>query len=309
LWKDKRGGKGLSVLVTYRITGLNLDRFINTVKNRGVALYDVKKQSQNSIKVSVSLKQSEKFFAIAKELCYNIRKIGLKGKAYPLYKLITSLGMVLGAIFFIATQLVFSDVVLECCYVGTGSVYQNEVQEYLFDMGVKKYSRFSKIDLDVLADQILSDGKRFSFVSCYKKGNRLMIDLTLARENTPIIDGEVYSLFSDVDGVVESVKVYRGTPLVKVGDQVKTGDLLVDGYAVIKEQTVKINVLATVTLIVKEQREYFFDQDGKEDYALALIEGDLADKEIVNSSVNKSVVDGGYLYQVVAEYKRILFAG
>ena len=68
-------------------------------------------------------------------------------------------------------------------------------------------------------------------------------------------------------------------------------------------------MLATVTLIVKEQREYFFDQDGKEDYALALIEGDLADKEIVNSSVNKSVVDGGYLYQVVAEYKRILFAG
>ena len=56
LWKDKRGGKGLSVLVTYRITGLNLDRFINTVKNRGIALYDVKKQSQNSIKVSVSLK-------------------------------------------------------------------------------------------------------------------------------------------------------------------------------------------------------------------------------------------------------------
>lgn len=309
MWKDKRGGKGLSVYVTYRVKGLNLDRFINTVKNRGITLCDVKKQSQNVIKVSVSLKQSEKFFAIAKELCYNIRKIGLKGKGYPLYKLLTSFGAVLGATIFIATQVFLSDLVFECCYTGTGSVYQNEVESYLLSEGVKKYSRFSKIDLNVLADRILSDGERFSFVSCYKKGNRLMVNLTLAHENTPIINGNVYSVISDVDGVVQSIKVYRGTPLVKVGDQIKAGDILVDGYAVIKEQTVNINVLATVTLIVKEKTEYFFNEDRKEDYALALAEGQAKSKEIVNSVVNKIAVDGGYLYSVEVDYKRVLFAG
>ena len=68
-----------SVKRTYCIKGLNLDNFLNTVRLRGIDLFDVKKTARNRILVSVNLASSEKFFAIAKELCYNIKKVRDKG--------------------------------------------------------------------------------------------------------------------------------------------------------------------------------------------------------------------------------------
>ena len=58
-------------------------------------------------------------------------------------------------------------------------------------------------------------------------------------------------------GTIEKINVYRGTALVKKGDYVKKGDLLVDGYMTIKEQVVKINVLASLSIIAEEQFVYF----------------------------------------------------
>ena len=137
----------------------------------------------------------------------------------------------------------------------------------------------------------------------------LIVDLALSKDGVDRLKGDEYSLVSDVSGVVESVKVYRGTAVVSVGDSVNKGDLLVDGYVTIKEQTLKTNVLACVSIIVEESGEYRSKNDNEEDRALTFALIDAPDVEVLHQDVQKTVKQGEYLYKTTIKYRRILYAG
>ena len=300
---------GLDLFTTYQIKGLNLDRLLNLAKKRGIALYNVKKYGNNRLIVTVSFKESRKFFAIAKELCYNIKKLRDGGKALPLLKLYRSIGILVGAIVISVTAAFCDDLILGFSFKGSGSVYSREVQNYLTSQGTVKFSRFSSIDLNVLEDGILSSNPHLSFVSCTKVGSRLLIDLELSKDKVPTLKGDVYSLISDCDGTIESVKVYRGTAAVIVGQTVKKGDLLVDGYALIKEQIVKINVIAEVKILCDAQSTYLSKNANDKDKAVLFAEQEHFNIKPLSSTVTVTEQNGNYIYTVNLSYRRVLCVG
>jgi len=306
---DKLLDRVKGVKVVYSIKGLNLDNFINLLKNRNITLFDLKKVSNKQLIVTVSLFDSKKLFAFAKEMCYNIEKVKEKGLGYPLLLALRSTGLVVGCLVFIITTTLLSDVVYQISFSGTGSVCKREVYEYLDSVGVKEGSRFSQIDYQKLEDQILAENNNLSFVSLEKHGNTLMVDLALANSQVDRLNSQIYSLYSTVDGVVESLKVYRGTPLVKVGDKVENGALLVDGYMVIKEKTVKINVLASVSVINEQKFIYIDELDNAEDKAILLAEAHFSDSQIVSLSVEKYAKDKEFIYEVSVKRRIIIHAG
>ncbi len=310
MWKNKVARKNLSgVKETYLVEGLNLDRLINSAKNRGLTLENVKKTSNRRLIVSLSLRDSKKFFALSKELCYNIKKIRQSGKTLPLLKAWQRLGIVIGAIIFCISTCFFSDLIYGFSFSGSGSVYQNEVLYCLNEMGVKPYARFSSFDFEKIEDIILAKNKNLSFVSIRKNGNRLVIESSLATDNVDRLSGNVYSIKSQVDGVIEKIDVYRGTALFKKGDSVKKGDLLVDGYMTIKEQVVKINVLANISIIATEQFSYSSSLDNDDNQAILLAKATLIDKEIIEYSVEKIQKENEFNYITTVKYRYVLYVG
>ena len=310
MWKNKVVRKNLGgVKQTFLVEGLNLDRLINTAKNSGLILENIKKTSNRRLIVSLSLRDSKKFFALSKELCYNIKKIKQFGKTLPLLKAYQRLGVVIGAVLFVALSCFFNDLIYGFSFSGSGSVYEREVLYYLNELGVKPYSRFSDFDFEKIEDQILSKNKNLSFVSIKKHGNRLDIESSLATDNVERLNGNVYSVISEVDGVIEKINVYRGTALVKKGDFVKKGDVLVDGYMTIKEQVVKINVLATVSITATQEFYYSSSLDNQEDKAFLLAKGELLDKEIVEFSTTKTQKDNEFVYITTVKYRYVLYVG
>ena len=308
--KNSFSGKGVkNVFVVYEVKGLNLDALINVAKKRGVDLYDVKKTSNKRLIVSVSFAKSEIFFAIAKELCYNIKKVREKGRGYPLLAISRSFGLIIGAVLFCLLIFFANDFVFAFDFCGSGSVYKKQVKQYLSDNGVKEMARFSSIDLSKLEDGILADNKNLSFVSLVKRGNTLVIELVVAEDEVQKLNGNVYQMTADEDGVIEEIKVYRGTALVSIGDKVNAGDVLVDGYAVIKEQTIKINVLATAILKVQKTFRFVLPIENGDDQALALVEGMLSDVEITGATITKRPYEKEYEYEVTVYYRRIIYAG
>ncbi|MBO5067028.1 MAG: sporulation protein YqfD [Clostridia bacterium] len=308
--KNKISNKGVvGVYTVYKITGVNLDRFINVVKRRGIDLYDIKKTSTKRLIVAVSYKDSANFFAIAKELCYNIKKVREKGKGYPLLRLMRSFGMVIGAVVFALTAFIADDTVFALSFSGSGSIYKREVLGYLNENGVKPWVRFSSLDLQKIEDGILAFSPHLSFVSCKKQGSRLNVELVLSQEKVETLDGNVYELVAQEDGIVEKLKVYRGTAQVEVGKEVKKGDVLVGGFAVIKEQTVKINVLATVSMLVNKTFTYRSEKDNDQSSALIFAQETLGEKEILSSSVNKIKDGEEFIYEVTALYRLVTVVG
>lgn len=304
---DRKSVNGL--YVTYQINGLNLDRFINYVKKQGVTLYDIKKITVKRLIVTVNFKDCQKFFAIANKMCYNIKKVKYKGWAYPFYKLFKSAGLLLGALFFIVALAVYDDFIVGIKFSGSGSVYHRQVREYLAENGVKEFSRFSTVDLKIMEDKVLAKTPYLSFVSLKKSGNVLNVELALSTEKVKTLSGNVYYLNSDVDGEIESVKVYRGRAMVKAGERVSVGDLIVDGVMGTEDQPIKTNVICSVLIIAEKQVEYLFDEPDAQEKAVVLACSELYDKEIVASFVNKTQVDDKYLYKVLIKYRHVLCVG
>ena len=308
--KNKGDNKRLKLIyITYEIKGLNLDRLINVVQKRGITLYDVKKPTNKRLILSVNFKENKKFFAITKELCYNVKKVGEGGWALPMLKLIKNFGFVVGAVFFMAISILSNNYVFAIAFTGTGSVIKREVEQYLTQTGIGVCSRFSDIDLAELEDGILASNKNLSFVSCKKVGNRLCIELVLSKSDTGTLKGDEYKLLSNVSGTVEQIKVYRGTAEVRVGDVVNEGDLLVDGYALIRDQRVETNVIASVTILTKREFYYRSEKDGEEEKALLFAEESLGNKEVLNSSVTKTEENGVFIYKTELLFRCVISAG
>ncbi len=309
MWKNKIAFKNLDLYTTYEIKGINLDRLINALTKRGVFLRDVKKYGNKRLIISVKFYQNENFFAIAEDLCYtDIRKIKDGGKSFPILFFLRNIGLIVGALLFVLIAFFSNDYILDFSYSGSGKVLKREVQNYLDSRGIKKFSRFCDLDLSTLSDDILAYSPRLSFVECERVGNRLSVQLILSNGEEKKLEGDKTQLLSSVDGVVESIKVYRGTVLVGVGDSVKKGDLLVSGIAVVNDIEVKVGVIAFVTLNVNFEYEYVSEKDGEENLSIMFAESALGQKES-SASVVKTIRGGKYVYRVTLQYKKVLFTG
>ncbi len=314
--KDRKDRKNIKdgkffggVKVTYEITGLNQDRLLLELKKRDFTLYEVKKLSNRVMLISVNLRESENFFAITKNLCYNIKKKGLLGKGLPVYKLAKNFGLVLGALVFLALSIISNDYIFELSFSGSGSVCAKQVTEYLESRGVVKYARFSSLSLERLEDEILADTPSLTFVSARKNGNTLELYLTLKTSKVELISGNALEICATEDGVVEQIKIYRGTALVSVGERVSAGQALVEGFVTIKEQRVETGALAQITLLSERVFEYRLTGAGKKDVALALAGEEFPEKEIVDSVVTVREVSGRageFIYTVSATYRTVI---
>ncbi len=298
------------VYTQVEVKGANLDSFINILSRRGIYLKKIKKIHRNFISFSVKYNQLEKFFAISNELCYNIKVVKNWGVSYPVWYLITNIGLIIGAILFMVTAFISNDLILDIKYTGSGSVLSKQIESYLNTNGITQYSKFSDVDLKKLNSSVLSSNPNLSYVSCTKKGNVLYVESSLADNKIGVLSGKAQELVSSVEGVVEQIKVYRGTALVEVGQTVEVGTMLVSGEVEIKEQIVNVNVLAVATVIYQKTREYYSQYDNKESEAVAFYEeafGD--DSEIVESFAIKTHTEKGYKYTVTVKFRKTLFAG
>ena len=195
MWKNLWHRKILNnVKVTYRIKGLNQDRLIESLKKRGITLFNVKKINNKLMYISVNLNQSKNFFAIAKELCYNVKKVRYFGKGLFAYSLLKNAGLVIGALLFIAVAVVSNDFVFSIDFSGTGSVCHKEVRQYLNSCGVTERARFSSFSLEELEDGILASNPNLTFASATKKGNSLKVYLVLKTQPPQTLGGNVGSV-------------------------------------------------------------------------------------------------------------------
>ncbi len=253
--------KGL-LRVKYEISGSKL-RFLPTFLNgRGISVYKYQEIDLTRAHVIIDFNDSNKFFAICKNMCYNKTIIGFYGVLSPIALLFRYIGLVLGAILFTVIASLLNGVVLEIDCIGTGACFSSQIQAVVNDYGINRYSLFKNVDYDGLEAEVLKTNPKLSFVSAKKQGNRLVINSVLSDKDPDVLGENYGDLISGHKGVIESIKVLRGTALVQVGDSVEENTILVGGYLLGKDNvTYPTYVLATVTVISSENR--FIKIDGE----------------------------------------------
>lgn len=166
---------------------------------------------------------------------------------------------VTGILLFFCTLAFLSSFVWEITYRGQSSYSKETLQRTVEGLSVYTGMKRSRLDCDYIEKEIRRLHPQISWVSAEEKGSVLQISI---KEGKKTIEheknGQSYHLISPYSGVVQSIAVNRGTALVKKGDKVKKGQILISGVVPVtgdSDEIVKKNAVAAkgnIEILVEE---------------------------------------------------------
>ena len=243
--------------VEYLLNGDRLKYLLGYLENKKIPVYNFLEIDGKNAKITIDYIDRYNFFAICKNMCYNIKSVKYKGLLSLFVVALKNIGVVIGAILFALTIYLSQDYILKVECKGSGSYFANEIISISKDYGVDKYKKFSNIDTLGLKHALLSTNPNISFVTIEKSGNKLIINSVMQKNEPESLGQNVKDVISEVKGVVESVSVLRGTPLVNKGDIIDIGTPLIGAYITGKEdKTYPTYVVGRITIL--EERTKFY---------------------------------------------------
>ena len=208
-----------------------LKSFCTAVSQKNITVYKVRRKGK-SVFISIDIKDEKSVFAILNELCYNYKIVAKYGYGNNLKKLSKRPGLVFGLIISIVMCFFFSNTVLDIRYVGEASLHRQEVSAILEELGIKKGMFTFFLDTETIENAVTKvDG--ISFGQVQLKGSVLFVGGQKQLDEPDIEDTTDYSpIVAQCNGIITRVVVQSGTALVKQGQTVKAGDVLIAPYTV-----------------------------------------------------------------------------
>lgn len=287
---------------TYQILGADSFFIVEQLQKLGVSVYNITFLPQKII-LSIDFAESEKLFAISRNMCYNISIIKYYGKLSPLKYLISKVGLTLSFCVFLALAIFLDGVVTKVVYRGDGEKLSPIINAQLTESGVKLNS-FLTADLKGLAQNIYAQNERISFITLQKSGRVIIAEAYLAQEKVKPIDLKKDNLLSSVSGEVKALNVLSGTPLVAIGDKVEKGAPLIGGYHLVGEDKILTYALGEVEIESVFTYDYksFAKGEKYKNRAIALAKEELKNDSVTQEKVEEIMGKDGFIYRVTLYY-------
>lgn len=228
--------------VQMRIEGLNAHQVVDKLARGNITVFSAIPQ-KNAITLEVARKDCKKVFAILRGSCYNVKKVSPRKLSLVAERVKRNAGLLIGLALAVVCVCCFQTRVLAVRVIGSGSYYEREVRAILEEGGMTRLSALPK-DTAALTAQILSL-PRVSFCNIAIRGGVVTVEVQVSDEWLPL---QSDPLRAPVSGVVESLVVVRGTPLVTIGDEVTAGQTLIDCRAQYGEKESTVIVVAYVRI-------------------------------------------------------------
>ncbi len=214
--------------VTIEIYGDECELILNRAASNGINLWDLK-YKKGSIYGNISTKNFIKLHTIKRGLKCKIRIIKKHGLIFRIKKHKKRIGFLVGMIIFIAILFLLSNFVwiinIEGNYIIPTKEIINSCQKIGIYEGIKKQKINSKYDAQRL--QLIQNG--IAWCSFNVEGCVLTINLSEVSISDDKERQTPSNLKASIEGKIKKIDVTSGNAVVKVGDTVSKGDLLVSG--------------------------------------------------------------------------------
>ncbi len=139
-------------------------------------------------------------------------------------------GILLGGILAAVLVWLSGQFIREICVVGNETVTASEILGLLEEQGLHVGSYAPHINTDRVENSLLKSTDRLSWISVNILGGRAEVEVREYAAATPVLpEKKPANLVAKADGVIEEVRIYRGKTVVKAGQFVRKGELLVSG--------------------------------------------------------------------------------
>lgn len=140
-------------------------------------------------------------------------------------------GVIIGLITAVVLFVISSGLVWDVRVKGNERLSESEVTEALGECGLGIGSSWRRLDKGSVQTRLLSSNRDIAWISINRRGTVAYVEI-IESENVsrPELNVPGYSnIVADRDGVIEEIAVKSGYAVVKVGDVVKRGDVLISG--------------------------------------------------------------------------------
>ena len=230
--------------VRIKVEGYSPERLLNLCNIHKILLWNVEHKDASYV-LCLGCKDFKRLRPLVKKTRTKVQILGKYGVPFFLHKFRKRKAFFLGMFMCAGMICVCSLFVWNIHLEGNVSQSTTELLNYLESIGVSHGCRKSKIICEEIETKFRSKYPNMLWVSAEMRGTRVIIQI---KENTDddiiskIEEKEVQavSLVAEQDGIIDSIIVRNGTPLVKKGDEVTKGQILVEGYYPIKNDAGEI---------------------------------------------------------------------
>ena len=249
------------------VTGEETLRFVNLCRNNGIELRHLVRR-ENAIQMEIDAENFKKLRPLVRKTHVKIHILNRHGPAFFFYRHKRRWWFLLGMTVFAGMIYILSLFVWLIDIDGNRKYTDALILQALAQMDVKTGCRKSEIDLPEIEEELRIMYNEITWVSASIAGTKLQIELREGdlkisessgggqtgnvkrvenRENNPKTqNGESETdlpanLVADEDAIITNLVVRRGTVAVRYGDEVKKGDVLIEGkvYIYNEDETLK----------------------------------------------------------------------
>ena len=249
------------------VTGEETLRFVNLCRNNGIELRHLIRK-ENAIQMEIDAKSFKKLRPLVRKTHVKIHILDRQGPAFFFYWHKKRWWFLFGAAVCTGVIYVMSLFIWQIDIDGNSKYTDALILQALSQMNVRTGCRKSEINLQGIEEELRIMYNEITWVSASIAGTKLQIELREGdlkisgssgggqtgnvkrvenRENNPKTqNGESETdlpanLVADEDAIITNLVVRRGTVAVRYGDEVKKGDVLIEGkvYIYNEDETLK----------------------------------------------------------------------
>lgn len=214
-----------------KVEGYFIEKFINNCLKNGIFLWNIKRKKSTIMTCNIGIADFKKIRNILKKTKCRInieRKRGLpfifnkykKRKIFVLIILIITVMIIL-----------LSNFVWNIEIEGTEKIDNKELMNTLKEEGLSIGKFKPSLDTKNIINKIRLDRDDIAWIGIEVVGTNAVVRVVEAEEKPEIIDENEYcNIVATKEGVITKIMAQNGTPLVKEGDLVKKGTILIGGW-------------------------------------------------------------------------------
>jgi len=216
--------------VKITVEGYYIERFINICTTNKILIWNLKRETGVKLHLNIGIKDFYRAVKVAKKLKCKIKIEKKRGVPFLLNKYRKRKVFLIALIMIIALLYISSNYIWNIEIQIEENAKLENIEQDLQEAGLKTGKSKNKIDTQEIVNKIRLKRDDISWMGISLKGTNAIVKIVKATEAPKLIDETDYcNIVAKKGGTITKIIAQNGTAQVQVGDQVETGQVLIQG--------------------------------------------------------------------------------
>lgn len=221
----------LSGYVSIVVEGFFIERFINICISKNILLWNNKREKSTILIANISIGDFKKLRKIAKTTKCKVKITAKKGLPFIFEKYKKRKLFLFFLVLIIIGLVVMSNFIWNIEIECKEEIDTQSIKTILTENGLEVGKLKKEVDPNKIVKAIRLARSDIAWIGIKFEGTNAKVELVKAKEKPEIISSDEYcNIVSDKEGIITKIDALNGTAAVHVGDIVKKGTVLVNGF-------------------------------------------------------------------------------